>query len=92
MKPTREEIRNWLILFTAKAGKDQEIADEILDILYDYDKQTQELQAMTRKFRHPDPIIRSGEFFRCPDCGQRVHPKHSHCHWCGKALKSPRGF
>ncbi len=81
----REEEPMW--------GEWAEALEEIQDILCDYDRQAEQIEVMIRKYEHADNLVRVNadpEYYLCPSCNHRVHPKHTHCHWCGKKVKTER--
>ncbi len=66
--------------------KDQEALEEVLDILHDYELQTEQIRKDCDHFHtETRPYIRNGVWL-CPKCGKRVQYNHTHCHWCGKKM------
>lgn len=77
----------WMALKVAESNMDEDTKQELMDILDDYDKQADQLSAYIKKYEHYDrPIRRFEDFYVCPECSKRVHPKHTNCHWCGKLM------
>ena len=69
-------------------AEDEKNIEEIKDIIHDYQLQSEELKEMMLKFKTvAKPVACGGGLYLCPDCGHRVNPQHSHCHWCGKMIE-----
>ena len=63
-----------------------EDAEALKDLLFDYNLASKQQKELHRKFEVPAKAVKRAEFWLCPECGHRVAPKHTHCHWCGKKL------
>lgn len=61
-------------------------AEEVKDLLHDYNAQARQYQEMHRKYETPVRAIHKDGVWHCPECYHRTTPKHSFCHWCGKKL------
>lgn len=68
--------------------EDMEALQEAIDIIYDYEKATEQATELIQKYEVAEPIIRREMgIYVCPLCGKRTEENHSHCHWCGKKLQ-----
>ena len=66
--------------------KDQKAIEETLDILHDYELQSEQIKKDCEHFHtEANPRMRNGVWL-CPKCGKRVQYNHTHCHWCGKKM------
>jgi hypothetical protein len=62
-------------------------ADEVADLLQDYNKLAKQYKAMHKKYEIAQVPVLKDNMWCCPACNRRVAPYHSHCHWCGKKLE-----
>lgn len=60
--------------------------ENLKDWMFDYNLMRADFQKMHSKFRVQAKPIHKDGVMHCPDCNKRVHPNHTHCHWCGKLL------
>ena len=68
--------------------EDMEALQEAIDIIYDYEKATEQAKELIQKYEVAEIVIqRETDVYVCPVCGRRTGYNHSHCHWCGKKLK-----
>lgn len=68
--------------------EDMEALQEAIDIIYDYEKATEQAKELIQKYEVAEfTIQREMGIYVCPLCGKRAGENHSHCHWCGKKLK-----
>lgn len=68
--------------------EDMEALQDAIDIIYDYEKATEQAKELMQKYEVAELVIRHEMgIYVCPLCGKRTEENHSHCHWCGKKLQ-----
>lgn len=68
--------------------EDMEALQEAIDIIYDYEKATEQVKELIQKYEVAGAIIRREMgIYVCPMCGKRTEESHFHCNWCGKKLQ-----
>ena len=68
--------------------EDMEALQEAIDIIYDYEKATEQAKELMQKYEVAELVIRHEMgIYVCPLCGKMAREHYSHCHWCGKKLQ-----
>ncbi len=74
-------------LQSMKSGED-EMLDEAMDIIYDYEKAVEQTQDLLDKYETLKPIIDRGMGnWQCPTCQKFISFGNEHCHWCGQKIE-----
>lgn len=68
-----------------KAGVND--AEQVADLLHDYDLLAKQYQAMHEQYEVPKTATHKDGVWHCPRCHKRVGVNHTHCHWCGQKIK-----
>lgn len=68
--------------------EDMEALQDAIDIIYDYEKATEQAKELMQKYEVAELVIRHEMgIYVCPLCGKMARENYSHCHWCGKKLQ-----
>ena len=60
---------------------------EAMDIISDYETIVSNINSLIQKYEQTaKPKRISEKVYVCPECGKRIQPNHSRCHWCGKKV------
>lgn len=69
---------------------DAETLDEAMDIIVDYEKATEQLSMMMKKYEAAKDVNdRGAGMYQCPDCFGTVYHGNEHCRRCGRRLGWP---
>ena len=75
---------NWSMEHLAQA------LSEACDIIYDYEKATEQAARMAEKYETSKKAIMRGSgnlaSWQCPDCQKFISHGNEHCHWCGRKI------
>ena len=73
-------------ILTALQDEGIKDAEQVRDLIHDYNALAEQYRAMHQRYEEPEPIRRLGTACLCPDCKHTVRPDNPYCWYCGKRL------
>ena len=74
-------------ILTALQDEGIKDAEQVRDLIHDYNALAEQYRAMHQRYEEPEPIRRLGNTFICPACNRQIRQLYAaHCWSCGKRL------